>query len=73
VVNLRTQAAYVADVLAQLKNDVSWKQNVEETIKRVQTAGNALEQKVGGMEEHALHVHIDLKEKIQALKTKELE
>ena len=46
---------------------------MEETIKRVQTAGNALEQKVGGMEEHALHVRMDMEEKIQALKTKELE
>jgi hypothetical protein len=46
---------------------------VEDTIKRVQTAGNALEQKVNGMEETALIVRIDQNKKIEDLEAQNRE
>ena len=46
---------------------------MEETIKRVQTAGNTLEQKVGNMEENAILIRLDQKEQIEDLQKKERE
>ena len=53
--------------------DTSWKTEAEASIRRVQTAGNALEEKVSHMEENTLLVHREKEDKIKALQEKEIE
>jgi hypothetical protein len=46
VANLRKQAAYITDMAGKQGVEKTWKDQVEEQIRTVQTAGNALEDRV---------------------------
>ena len=67
VTNLRTQAAFVASLMAAQKEDKTWKMEAEASIHRVETAGNQLEERVGQMGEEAFHVRMEQTEKFKAI------
>jgi hypothetical protein len=57
----------VGNLLAQQRKDETWKQTVEASMNRVQTAGNSLETQVGKMAEEALLVRLGQKEQIEEM------
>jgi hypothetical protein len=57
----------VGNLLAQQRKDDTWKQTVEASINRVQTAGNALEEKVRQMDEEVHMIWQGQKAKIEEL------
>ena len=59
VTNLRNQAAFVTNLLSTQKEINTWKSGAEEQIRVVQTAGNALEDRVRIMGETAVLVRLE--------------
>jgi hypothetical protein len=57
--NLKTQAAFVTDLIKSQKEDQVWKKDAEANIRLVQTAGNKLEETVRIMGESAVQTRLE--------------
>jgi hypothetical protein len=56
---LKTQAAFVTDLIKSQKEDKEWKKEAEANIRQVQSAGNKLEDTVRIMGESAVLVRLE--------------
>ena len=65
--NLRNQAAHITDLVGKYRTDRSWKQEVETSIRTVQTAGNSLEDRVRQLGEESMAIHGEQATKITTL------
>ncbi len=70
---MRTQAAFVTDLLKFQKEDQEWKKEAAANIRQVQSAGNKLEDTVRIMGESAVRVRLEQEDNTKQLSARIIE